>query len=76
MRCEVCNNDYDKTFQVTLDGRTHNFDCFECAIQALAPQCAHCGVRVVGHGVEKASKIYCGANCAKAEGVSGLSDRA
>jgi hypothetical protein len=29
-RCEVCGNDYDKSFQV-LDGTTHVFDCFECA---------------------------------------------
>jgi len=76
MRCEVCGNDYDKAIQVTMDGRSRTFDCFECAIQALAPHCGHCGVRVVGHGVEKAGTIYCCANCAKAEGVSGLSDRA
>jgi hypothetical protein len=76
MRCEVCGNDYDKAFQVMANGKTHTFDCFECAIQALAPRCAHCGVRVVGHGVEKAGTIYCCASCAKAEGVSGLSDRA
>jgi len=75
MRCEVCGNDYDKTFKVTMDGEAHTFDSFECAIQALAPRCGHCGVRIVGHGVEKAGTIYCGANCAKSEGVSGLSDR-
>ena len=75
MRCEVCGNDYDKTFKVTMDGESHTFDSFECAIQALAPVCAHCGVRIVGHGVQKDDKIYCGANCAKSEGVSGLSDR-
>ena len=35
--CEVCGNDYDKTFQITLQGKTHTFDSFECAIHALAP---------------------------------------
>ena len=34
--CEVCGNNYDKTFQVTLGGSTHIFDSFECAIHALA----------------------------------------
>jgi hypothetical protein len=29
----------------------YTFDCFECAIQALAPTCAHCQSRVIGHGV-------------------------
>ena len=30
--CEVCGNDYDKAFQVTVAGATHTFDSFECAI--------------------------------------------
>jgi hypothetical protein len=49
-RCEVCGNDYDKSFQVTLAGKSHTFDSFECAIHALAPTCEHCGVRIAGHG--------------------------
>ena len=76
MKCEVCGNEYDKAFQVRLGGATHVFDCFECAIQALAPQCAHCGVKIVGHGVEKGSTMFCCANCAEAEGVRELRDRA
>jgi len=76
-KCEVCGNDYDKAFTVNMPGHSsHTFDSFECAIHALAPQCAHCGCRVVGHGVEKAGTIYCCANCAKHEGVAGLKDRA
>jgi len=38
-RCEQCGNDYDKSFEVTMGGRTMIFDSFECAIQALAPTC-------------------------------------
>jgi hypothetical protein len=34
-RCEICGNDYDKAFQVSMDGTTHTFDSFECAIHAL-----------------------------------------
>jgi hypothetical protein len=41
--CETCGNDYDKAFQVKMNGSTHTFDSFECAIHALAPTCAHCG---------------------------------
>jgi anthranilate phosphoribosyltransferase len=74
-KCEVCENDYDKAFTVTLGGESHTFDSFECAIHALAPVCAHCGCRVVGHGVEADGSVYCCASCAEMVGVSGLKDR-
>jgi len=74
-QCEVCRNQYDKTFQVIAEGRTHVFDSFECAIQALAPTCANCGCRVIGHGVEGNGRVFCCANCAKVDGVSGFRDR-
>jgi hypothetical protein len=76
MKCETCGNDYDKAFQVTAQGKVHVFDSFECAIQALAPLCAACGTRIVGHGLEKAGAIFCCNHCAEAEGVTGLRDRA
>ena len=75
-KCDVCGNDYDKAFTVTMAGRTQTFDSFECAIHALAPSCAHCHCKVIGHGVETAGKVYCCANCAKHDGVAGLKDRA
>jgi hypothetical protein len=72
--CEVCGNDYDKAFQVVQGGRTYIFDCFECAIHALAPTCAHCGCRI-GDGAEAGGKYYCCAHCAAHAGVKGLDDR-
>jgi hypothetical protein len=74
--CEVCGNEYDKAFHVVTDGTTHVFDSFECAISALAPRCAHCHCRVIGHGVEKQGTIYCCAHCALASGARELRDRA
>lgn len=74
-RCEVCGNDYHLAFEVTTAGETHVFDCFECAIHKLAPICEHCGVRVVGHGVEADGSIYCCAHCAREVGVQGVADR-
>ena len=50
-RCETCGNDYDKTFDIALGGRNHTLDAFECAIHKLAPTCAHCSCRILGHGV-------------------------
>ena len=74
-QCEVCHNEYDKSFQVITNGKTHVFDSFECAIQALAPTCAHCGCRVIGHGVEGNGRVFCCANCAKTAGIDGIRDR-
>lgn len=74
-QCEVCGNNYDKSFEVTKAGISHVFDSFECAIFALAPECAHCHCRIVGHGVESDGVFYCCAHCAKKSGVKGVDDR-
>jgi len=74
-KCDVCGNDYDKAFTVTSAGRTYTFDAFECAIHKLAPNCAHCGCQVIGHGVEKSGTYFCCVNCSKQAGVMGLKDR-
>jgi hypothetical protein len=74
-RCEICGNEYDKTFTVIAGDKRHTFDCFECAVHALAPVCKHCGCPIIGHGVEAAGNIYCCANCANQEGVRGVRDR-
>ena len=75
-RCETCGNEYDKVFQVLIAGTSHTFDSFECAIEKLAPRCAHCNLRVIGHGSEKAGRFFCSAHCAAAEGAPELRDRA
>lgn len=75
-RCAVCGNEYDKAFDVvSADGSKHTFDSFECAIHKLAPVCAHCSCRIVGHGVEQDGTMYCCAHCAEASGVTGMRDR-
>ncbi len=74
-RCERCGNHYDKAFTVSMDGISHTFDCFECAINALAPRCAQCNGMIIGHGVETDDRYFCCAHCAQAAGVSGLRDR-
>jgi hypothetical protein len=75
-KCEVCGNEYDKSFEVTMAGSSHVFDSFECAIHALAPHCEHCGCRVIGHGVEADGSFYCCAHCARKAGRGELRDRA
>lgn len=74
-RCEVCGNKYDKSFQVVMNGETHVFDSFECAIHALAPNCENCGIKIIGHGMESNGSFYCCAHCAQQEGVEEMQDR-
>jgi hypothetical protein len=74
--CDVCGNDYDKTFEVSGPRGRGTFDSFECAMHKLAPACAHCSCRIVGHGVEEGGKIYCCANCARQSGSRQVRDRA
>ena len=54
--CEVCENEYDKAFEMIVAGKHHTFDSFECAIHALAPVCPHCHCRVVGTAWSRAAK--------------------
>ena len=75
-RCEACGNEYDKSFEVVINGRSHTFDSFECAIHALAPRCATCDMRIIGHGLESGGRMFCCDHCAERAGVHGLKDRA
>lgn len=72
--CEVCGNDYYLSFEVITAGNRHVFDSFECAIHKLAPVCAHCGCRIIGHGIEAKQTFFCCARCAKMAGVDGAVD--
>lgn len=74
--CDTCGNDYDKTFTITRGDERGTFDSFECAVHAMAPRCAHCDCRILGHGVEADGAIYCCAHCARHAGERELVDRA
>lgn len=70
-RCETCGNDYERPMTILLDGQSHTFDSFECAIHALAPRCARCGCRVIGHGVGAPHRTYCCEHCERTHALSG-----
>ena len=75
MKCEVCGNDYDQALTITVGDESHVFDCFECAVEKLAPRCSTCETPIIGHGLQASASLYCCAHCAKADGVSGFVDR-
>lgn len=67
-QCETCGNEYDKCLEIVVDGTSRYFDSFECAIYQLAPGCAHCNCRIIGHGIEINGVIFCCSHCAKKVG--------
>jgi len=73
--CDHCGNDYDKAFRLITAEREWTFDSFECAIHAVAPTCAHCGCRIIGHGMETQNRMFCCAHCAEQEGRDEFRDR-
>lgn len=75
IECETCHNIYEKTFKVIMNNQEHYFDSFECAISALAPHCAHCNTRIIGHGVEKKDYIFCCSSCARHFAQDSMKDR-
>src|ERR1700759_1867823 len=75
-KCECCGNSYDKAFELTIGGTTHVFDSLQCAIHVLAPRCAHCEVRIIGHGLEARGQYFCCAHCARQVGIEDVVDRA
>ena len=74
MQCEVCGNEYRNCFTVTQGTQKYVFDCFECAIHALAPTCAHCGCKIVGHGISFADEVFCCQHCVRMSQPAGDSN--
>jgi hypothetical protein len=72
----TCDNDYDKAFTLTQGDRSATFDSFECAAHAMAPTCARCGCRILGHGAETGDTFYCCTHCAQHDGTQRHTDRA
>ncbi|MEQ8406193.1 MAG: hypothetical protein RKE49_13945 [Oceanicaulis sp.] len=71
-RCDQCGHDYHDPLIIEKGGERYTFDSFECAAHRLAPTCANCGVRVLGHGLEAdGGAIFCCAHCASQMGESG-----
>jgi len=74
--CDSCGNEYDQPLEITKNGQSYTFDSFECAIHKLAPRCDHCGVTIIGHGLQAGDdRFFCCAHCAKQAGVEELADR-
>lgn len=67
--CDVCGNQEERTFTVTMGNQTGTFDSFECAIHMMAPACEHCGCRILGHPVKGEVGVYCCLHCARRQEI-------
>ena len=72
--CDKCGNEYEKAFEVRINGRSFTFDSYECAIEMTAPRCSHCDCRIIGHGIEAGDHMFCCAHCARDMGTGGARD--
>jgi hypothetical protein len=67
--CATCGIETDEPLRINYKGRTSDYCCFECAITPLAPACAHCNCRVIGHGTYgDDGNTYCCQHCADQAG--------
>ena len=63
--CEIYGLGYDQGVEVVAYGQSQCFHSFACAIQALAPRCAHCQRHIVGRGPVATDATFCCDRCAK-----------
>jgi phage terminase large subunit GpA-like protein len=62
-RCEVCGKEFTKPVTVEWNGEQKTVDSFECAVQALAPRCEHCGQPVMNQSIQDDAPFYCCSVC-------------
>lgn len=62
--CDTCGNHVAEPLSVTQGDRSGTFDSIECLAHALAPTCARCGCRILGHPVHDGPITYCCQHCA------------
>ena len=73
--CEVCDGQVQNNLQIIIGEKSHHFDCFECAIQVLAPKCNRCGCRILGRGHSRQGKFFCDSHCAWYSNPHSVTDR-
>ena len=73
--CSLCGNDYDKSFEVTLGGKSYTFDSF--GIRHPSPGPGLRPLRLPDHRArnEVDGRFFCCVHCAETDGVAGLKDR-
>jgi hypothetical protein len=64
-RCENCGSNIEKDYILFINGAEFVFDSFECAVNFVAPRCAHCNTVIMGKGIQSGEQVFCSTNCSK-----------
>ena len=64
--CHTCNNTCTSCMEIRINGKVYYFDSFQCAIHQLAPNCCHCGCKIIGHPLIQELYQFCCVHCASA----------
>lgn len=64
--CKKCGQPAQTPVTVRVGaGPQYTFDCFDCAIETLAPRCPECGRSYTGHPVTLGEQRFCSTACAQ-----------
>lgn len=64
--CDHCGCECIFELEVRLAGQVFHFDCFDCAIDRLAPVCQRCGRKFTEPALQgDAGELYCSLACRK-----------
>lgn len=64
-RCENCGSNIEKDYILFINGAEFFFDSFECAVNFVAPRCAHCNTVILGKSFQSGDQVFCTENCSK-----------
>lgn len=64
-RCLNCGSNIEKDYILFINGTEFTFDSFECAVNFVAPRCAHCNSVVMGQGITLSDQTFCSPQCSK-----------
>lgn len=64
-RCMNCGLNIEKDYILYINGTEFSFDSFECAINFVAPRCAHCNKIILDRGIKHDDEIFCNPFCRK-----------
>lgn len=64
-RCINCGLNIEKDYILFINGKEFIFDSFECAINFVAPRCAHCNSVIVSREIRHSDEIFCSASCSE-----------
>ena len=73
--CDLCGNDYDRSFTITRGDRSRTYDSLECAVTDLGARLRTLRVPRPGHGVEKGGVVFCCSHCAESPVHATRTDR-